>query len=82
MSEFKIRLSSISCIRNFCKVVQNSIFDMIDIDASIGNYVVDAKSALGVFTLDASKIITVTIHSDDDQIREQLIQQCRDWIVK
>lgn len=36
-----------------------------DIDAIRDRYIVDAKSTIGIFTLDLSKPIDVQIHSDD-----------------
>lgn len=36
-----------------------------DIDVIKGRYVIDGKSAMGIFTLDLSKPIDVEIHSND-----------------
>ena len=36
-----------------------------DIDLTSGRYVVDAKSIMGIFSLDLSKPIMVEIHSED-----------------
>lgn len=36
-----------------------------DIDVIRDRYVIDGKSAIGIFTLDLSKPIDVEIHSDD-----------------
>ena len=36
-----------------------------DVDAVKGRYIVDAKSIVGIFTLDLSKPITVVLHSDN-----------------
>lgn len=36
-----------------------------EIDVIKGRYVIDGKSAMGIFTLDLSKPIDVQIHSDD-----------------
>lgn len=38
-----------------------------DIDAVKDRYIVDAKSIVGIFTLDLSKPITIVIHSDDEE---------------
>lgn len=41
-----------------------------DIDLVKGRYVIDAKSTIGIFTLDLSAPVDVIIHSDDeDEIR-------------
>lgn len=36
-----------------------------DVDAVKDRYIVDAKSIVGIFTLDLSKPITVVLHSDN-----------------
>ena len=41
-----------------------------DIDLVKGRYIIDAKSTIGIFTLDLSAPVDVVIHSDDeDEIR-------------
>ncbi len=58
-----INLNDISKVKNFInKVLQIDS----DIDAIRGNYIIDAKSMIGLFTLDLSKPIDVEIHSDDE----------------
>lgn len=37
-----------------------------DIDILRGRYILDAKSALGIFTIDLSFPVEVEIHSDDE----------------
>ncbi len=61
MKTFNVLLSSINDVKNFVNVV--SRFDY-DIDLSSGRYIVDAKSIMGIFSLDLSKPIAVEIHSD------------------
>ena len=44
-----------------------------DVDLTSGRYVVDAKSIMGIFSLDLSKPIKVEVHSDDcDKFMEEL----------
>ncbi|NLY44113.1 MAG: HPr family phosphocarrier protein, partial [Clostridiaceae bacterium] len=44
-----------------------------DVDLSSGRYVVDAKSIMGIFSLDLSKPIKVQVHSDDcDAFMEEI----------
>jgi phosphotransferase system HPr-like phosphotransfer protein len=61
-TEVKIRLSSIEDVRNFVELVRQ--FEG-DIDLSSGRYVVDAKSIMGIFSLDLSKNLTLIIISSD-----------------
>ncbi len=62
MKTVDIKLSTIQDIRDFVEIV--SMQD-VDIDLSSGRYVVDAKSIMGIFSLDLLNPIHLTIHSDD-----------------
>ncbi|MBR5154943.1 MAG: HPr family phosphocarrier protein [Clostridia bacterium] len=70
MKTCNILLSSINDVKNFVNLV--SRFDY-DIDLASGRYVVDAKSIMGIFSLDLSKPIAVEIHSDNcDDLLDEL----------
>ena len=62
MKEIKILLSSINDVKKFVNVVSKYDFD---VDLTSDRYVVDAKSIMGIFSLDLSKPISVAVHSDD-----------------
>lgn len=62
MKEFKLMLSSINDVKDFVNVVAKYDFD---VDLTSGRYVVDAKSIMGIFSLNLSKPIKVEVHSDD-----------------
>ncbi|MBQ3018641.1 MAG: HPr family phosphocarrier protein [Clostridia bacterium] len=62
MKKCTIQLSSIKDVRDFVDAVTK--YEM-EIDLSSGRYVVDAKSIMGIFSLDLLNPIGVTIHSDD-----------------
>ena len=64
MQTFNVLLGSINDVKNFVNIV--SKYDC-DVDLSSGRYVVDAKSIMGIFSLDLSKPIKVEIHADDCQ---------------
>ena len=63
MKSVKISLSSIEAVRNFVEIVRK--FNE-EIDLSSGRYVVDAKSIMGIFSLDLSKPIDLNIHAEND----------------
>ncbi len=70
MKTCNILLSSINDVKNFVNLV--SRFDY-DIDLTSGRYKVDAKSIMGIFSLDLSKPIAVEIHTDGcDDLMEAL----------
>ncbi len=62
MKTFNIMLSSIDDVKNFVNIVNKYNFD---VDLTSGRYVVDAKSIMGIFSLDLSKPIKVEVHSED-----------------
>ena len=62
MATFNVMLSSINDVKNFVNIVSKYDYE---IDLSSGRYVVDAKSIMGIFSLDLSKPIKVEIHADD-----------------
>ena len=74
-TEVKIRLSSIEDVRNFVEVVRQ--FEG-DIDLSSGRYVVDAKSIMGIFSLDLMNPLTLTAHGEAS---EKLLKDLTPYIV-
>lgn len=62
MKKCTIQLSSIQDVREFVDIVTKH--DM-EIDLTSGRYIVDAKSIMGIFSLDLMKPIGMQIHSDD-----------------
>ena len=62
MKRVKIMLKTISDVKSFVNSVVKYDFD---VDLLSGRYAVDAKSIMGMFSLDLSKEITMEIHSDD-----------------
>ena len=76
MKEFTVLLSSINDVKAFVNVVTKYDFE---IDLTSGRYVVDAKSIMGIFSLDLSKPIQLEAHSDDC---EAFFEEIKDFIVK
>lgn len=71
MKTVNIMLNSIDKVKNFVNDIAK--FDS-DFDLISGRYVIDAKSIMGIFSLDLSKPITLNIHSttEVDKILETL----------
>lgn len=63
MKTVQISLNSIGKVKSFVNSI--SQFDY-DFDLISGRYVIDAKSIMGIFSLDLSKPIELAIHSDSD----------------
>lgn len=71
MKTITIMLNSIDKVKEFVNTL--SKFDS-DFDLISGRYVIDAKSIMGIFSLDLSKKIELNIHATDklDEIMEAL----------
>lgn len=63
MKTIKLSLDSIEKVKNFVTEINkfNSEFDLVS-----GRYTIDAKSIMGIFSLDISKPIDLNIHDDKD----------------
>ena len=61
MKTVRISLNSIDKVKSFVNDLTK--FD-VDFDLVSGRYVIDAKSIMGIFSLDLSKPIELNIHSE------------------
>ena len=71
MKTVMISLNSIDKVKSFVNDISKFNFDF---DLVSGRYVIDAKSIMGIFSLDLSKPIELNIHATDklDEILEAL----------
>ena len=67
MKTVKISLNSIDKVKTFVNEITK--FDC-DFDLVSGRYVIDAKSIMGIFSLDLSKPIDLNIHADGTALAE------------
>ena len=65
MKTVTICLNSIDKVKNFVNDVTK--FDS-DFDLISGRYVIDAKSIMGIFSLDLSRPISLNIHADGSEL--------------
>ena len=77
MKTVKISLNSIDKVKSFVNDVTK--FDS-DFDLVSGRYVIDAKSIMGIFSLDLSKTIDLNIHSDEKL--DQILAVLKPYIVE
>ena len=63
MYETTIQLNAINDVKDFVNKVM--LFNY-DIDLVSGRYAIDAKSIMGIFSLDLSKPIDLSIHADEE----------------
>ncbi|NMA83266.1 MAG: HPr family phosphocarrier protein [Epulopiscium sp.] len=77
MKSVNISLNSIDKVKTFVNTI--SKFDT-DFDLVSGRYVIDAKSIMGIFSLDLSKPIRLDIH--DDEEADQILTDIQSFIVE
>ena len=71
-----ISLNSIDKVKSFVNDI--SRFDY-DFDLVSGRYVIDAKSIMGIFSLDLSKPIELNIHAEEGA--DEVIETLKPYIV-
>ncbi len=76
MKTVKININTINDVKNFVSIVSRCDYD---VDIVSGRYAIDAKSIMGIFSLDLSKELTLNIHSDNCA---DFLDQIKDYIVK
>jgi len=69
MKALMVSLNSIDKVKSFVNDITK--FDS-DFDLVSGRYVIDAKSIMGIFSLDISKPIELNIHADDKDLADIL----------
>ena len=77
MKTVKISLNSIDKVKSF--VIDITKFDY-DFDLVSGRYVIDAKSIMGIFSLDLSKPIDLNIHVEDNV--DEIISSLSPYIIE
>ena len=77
MKTVKISLNSIDKVKAFVNEVTkyDAEFDLVS-----GRYVIDAKSIMGIFSLDLSKPIDLNIHSENNI--DEILAKLDEYIVK
>lgn len=65
MTEVKVVLNTVDKVKRFEEEVTKFVCDC---DLVSGNYVIDAKSLLGIFSLDLSKPLILRIHENHADI--------------
>ena len=65
MTTVSISLNSIEKVKSFVNEIAKfeSDFDLIS-----GRYIIDAKSIMGIFSLDLSQQITLKIHAEENEL--------------
>ena len=77
MKTVRVCLDSIDKVKGFVNDISrfNTDFDLIS-----GRYVIDAKSIMGIFSLDLSKPIELTIHESDEI--DEILKAIQPYVVE
>ena len=78
MKTVQISLNSIDKVKSFVNTLTK--FDC-DFDLVSGRYVIDAKSIMGIFSLDLSRALTLIVHADDEK-SAGFLEEADKFIVK
>lgn len=78
MKTVSISLNSIDKVKAFVNDISKYDFDF---DLVSGRYVIDAKSIMGIFSLDLSKPIDLNIHADTAEI-DTILETLEPYICK
>ncbi len=77
MKTVKISLNSIDKVKSFENDITKYDYDF---DLVSGRYVIDAKSIMGIFSLDLSKDIDLNIHAEGEEA-ENVLQVLKPYLV-
>ena len=78
MKKVQIKLITIEDIRNFVNAV---VKHSVDLDLEQGRYTVDARSLMGIFSLDLLKPVDFVINSDDENVVNAVLADVKQWTV-
>lgn len=69
MKTLKVKFSTIDHVKKFVNAIQSVD---ADIDLVHNRYVIDAKSIMGIFSMDLSRPLDLVIHSEDKELTDSL----------
>lgn len=78
MTKVIIRLPSVKKVKDFVSAISSCDFDL---DIAADRYIIDAKSIMGIFSLDLSKPLELRIISDDENETADVLDKIGRFIV-
>lgn len=79
MNEFYIKVDSVDKVKDFVKATNKIVPDM---DLIVGRYIIDAKSIMGIFSVDLTRKICLKIHSDNEKECTEIRKKLEKFIVE
>ena len=77
MKTVRISLNSIDKVKSFVNDISRYSYDF---DLVSGRYVIDAKSIMGIFSLDLSRPIDLSIHAEEDV--DEILTALKPYIIE
>ena len=78
MTKVIIRLPSVKEVKDFVSAISSCDFDL---DIAADRYIIDAKSIMGIFSLDLSKPLELRIISEDENEISDVLGKIEQFIV-
>lgn len=78
MNEMKIQIETIEKVKKFEAI---AVEMGSDVDLVSGRYVIDAKSILGIFSMDLTKPLKLVVHAPEDEV-EKILEAFREFEVE
>lgn len=69
MTTVKVLIDSVDKVKKFSSIISK---EDVDCELIQGVYIIDAKSIMGIFSIDLKGPIQLNIHSDDKEILNKL----------
>lgn len=76
--QVNVLIDTIDSVKRFVRTIYKYPFTA---ELSSDRYIVDAKSIMGIFSLDISKPITLTIDSEDDCV-DEFVNEISSYVVE
>ena len=74
----KIRLNSVTDVKEFCNICNYNFYEAIELRQ--GRYIVNAKSIIGIFSLNLLENLEVVILTDDEYKIHRFKSMIQKWI--
>lgn len=77
MKKVNIKLYGVDEVKRFVNTISQY---GCEFDLTSGRYVIDAKSMMGIFSLDLKKPLALVIHCDDEAAISEIIKSLSEFI--
>ena len=72
-----VLINTIDNVKKLCAAASNTEYD---IDLISGRYVIDAKSIMGIFSLNLTKRLDIRVHTDDEVAANEFFEKISEMV--